>query len=159
MVPFEHCSFHASAFVIDPIANDSISTAKLDVLGTFDNLIVRSHEITDMNSFTYEFGDELVLLEAGSRVLWAEIKRSVIAKAFTTCLSLGSWAITIGSVYTTVLVASGRLEVNSIVATFPFGDLFPPSALLVALHTFGLPSVSQECTLLLIQFRGLMLFS
>ena len=54
MVPFEHYSFHASAFVIDTIANNSIPIVKFDVLGTLDNFVIRSHEITDMNSFTYE---------------------------------------------------------------------------------------------------------
>ena len=98
-------------------------------------------------------------MEAGFHVLRAEIKGSVIAKAFAICLSLGSWDMAIGSVYTTVLVASGRLEADSRVATFPFGDLFSPFALFVVLHTWESPSVSQERVLLLIQFHGLTLFS
>ena len=55
MVPFEHYSFHASAFVIDPIANNSVLIVKFDVLSTLDNFVIRSQEMADMNSFTYEF--------------------------------------------------------------------------------------------------------
>ena len=74
-------------------------------------------------------------METGFRVLRAEIKRSVIEKAFAICLSLCSWGIAIGSVYTTVLVAFGRLEAGSRAVTFPFSDLFPPSVLFVVLPT------------------------
>ena len=80
-------------------------------------------------------------METGFRVLRAEIKRSVIEKAFAICLSLCSWGMAIGSVCTTVLVASGRLEAGSRVATFPFSDLFPPSVLFVVLPTWESPSV------------------
>ena len=80
-------------------------------------------------------------MEAGSRVLRAEIKGSVIEKAFAICLSLCSWGMAVGSVYTTVLVASGRLEADSRVATFHFSDLFLPSVLFVMLPTWESPSV------------------
>jgi len=62
-------------------------------------------------------------MEVESRTLWAEIEQSMIMKAFMICLFLGNWAMTIGSVYTTALVASERLEANSVVAALPFSAL------------------------------------
>jgi hypothetical protein len=106
MVPFEHYSFHAVAFAIDPTTNNSVHVAMFGVLDTIGDFVIRSHDAADTSKFTYESGDGLMSTEVESRVLRAEIKRSMIAKAFAICLFLGNWAMTIGSVYTTALVAS-----------------------------------------------------
>lgn len=123
MVPFEHYNFHALAFAIDPTTNNSVHIAKFGVLDTLGNFIIRSHDTTDTSNFTYESEDGLMLTGVESRVLRVEIKQSVIAKAFAICLFLGNWAMTIGSVYTTALMASERLEANGVVAALPFSAL------------------------------------
>jgi len=123
MVPFEDYSFHAVAFAIDPTTNSSVRIATFGVLDTSVDFVIRSHDMAVTSNFTYESGDGLVTMEVESRALRAEIKQSMIAKAFMICLFLGNWAMTIGSVYTTALVASERLEANSVVAALPFSAL------------------------------------
>ena len=123
MVPFERYTFHAFAFAIDPTTNSSVHIAMFSVLDTLADFVIRSHDATDVSKFTYDSGDGLVTTEVESRVLRAEIERSAIAKAFAVCLFLINWALTIGSVYATALVASGRLEVTSMVTGLPFSAL------------------------------------
>ena len=123
MVPFEHYSFHAFTFAVDPITNDSVPITTFGIFDALGDFIIHSHDATGANNFTYESGDGLVSVEVESRILRAEIKRSVIAKAFAICLFLGNWAMTIGSVYTTALLASEKLEANSIITALPFSAL------------------------------------
>ena len=123
MIPFEHYDFHAFAFAIDPTTNSSAHIAVFGVFSTLADFVIRSHDAADTNKFTYDSGDGPVNMEVESRVLRAEIKRSAIAKALAVCLFLVNWALTIGSVYTTALVASGKLEVTSMVTGLPFSAL------------------------------------
>jgi len=121
MVPFEH--FRAVTFAIDPTANGSVHIAMFGVLDILGDFAIRSHDAADTNWFTDESGDGLVLMEIESRVLRGEIKRSAIAKTFAICSFLGNWPMVIGTVYTTALVASERLEANSVVVVLPFSAL------------------------------------
>ena len=123
VVPFEHYGFHASAFAIDPLTNNSVEIAMFGIFDTLSDYIIHSHDAAGTTNFTYESEDGLVTAEVDSRVLRAEIERSAIAKAFVICLFLGNWAVTVGSVYTTALVTFGRLEANSVVAALPFSAL------------------------------------
>jgi len=123
MVPFERYGFHASAFAIDPLTNQSVQLAMFGIADALSDYIVRSYDTVGTTKFTYESGDRLVTTEVESRVLRAEIERSAIAKAFVICLFLGNWAATVGSVYTTALVVFGKLEANSMIAALPFSAL------------------------------------
>jgi hypothetical protein len=123
MVPFEHYSFHAFAFAIDPTTNSSVHVAMFGVLDTLADFVIHSHDAADTSKFTYDSGDGFITTEVKSRVLRGEIKRSAIAKAFAVCLFLVNWALTIGSVYTTTLVASGKLGTNSMATGLPFSTL------------------------------------
>jgi len=123
MVPFERYSFHASAFAIDPVTNNSVKIAMFGIADTLGDYVVRSCDAADAIEFTYESGNGLTITEVESRALQVEIKRSAIAKVFVICLFLGNWAATVSSVYTTALVVVGRLEANSMVAALPFSAL------------------------------------
>ena len=123
MIPFEHHSFRASAFAIDPLTNNSVKIAMFGIADTVGDYIVRSYDTADRTEFTYESEDGLVTTEVESRVLLAEIERSAIAKVFVICLFLGNWAATVSSVYTTALVVVGRLKANSMIAALPFSAL------------------------------------
>jgi len=123
MVPFEHYSFHAVAFAINPTTNNSVHISMFGILDILGDFVIRSHDAADTSKFTHESGDGLVSMEVESRVLRGEIEQSVIAKTFAICLFLGNWAMAIGSVYITALVASERLEANSVVAALPFSAL------------------------------------
>ena len=123
MVPFERYNFHAFAFAIDPTTNSSVRIAMFGVLDTLADFVIRSRDAADTRKFTFDAGAGPVTAKVESRVLRAEIERSAIAKAFAVCLFLINWALTIGSVYATVLVASGRLEVTSMVTGLPLSAL------------------------------------
>ena len=120
MDPFKHYSFHAVAFAIDPTTNSSVHISMFGIFDVLGDFTIHSHEAAGTSPFINKSGDGLVPMEVDSRVLEAEIKVSVISKAFVVCLFLGNWAVTIGSVYTTVLVASSRLEANSVITALPF---------------------------------------
>ena len=123
VVPFEHYSFHASAFAIDPLTNGSIQIAMFGIFDALGDYVIRSYDAADTMRFTYESGDGLVTTEVESRVLRAEIEQSAIAKAFMVCLFIGNWAVTVSSVYTTALVMFGKLEPTSMIAALPFNAL------------------------------------
>ena len=123
MVPFEHYGFHAFAFAIDPVTNNSVQIAMFCIVDTLGDFVIRPYNAADTTKFTYESKDGLVATEVESRVIRVEIERSAIAKAFVVCLSLGNWAVTVSSVYTTALVVFGKLEANSMIAALPFSAL------------------------------------
>jgi hypothetical protein len=101
MVPFDRYGFHAFAFAIDPLTNNSVQIATFGIADTLGDYVIRSYDAADTTKFTYESEDGLVTTEVESRVLRAEIERSTIAKAFAICLFLGNWAATVSSVYIT----------------------------------------------------------
>ena len=123
VIPFEHYSFHASAFAIDPITNGSVKLTTFGIVDTLGDFVIRSYDVADTTKFTYESEDGLVATEVESRVIRVEIERCMIAKAFVICLFLGNWAMAVSSVYTTALVVFGKLEANSTVAALPFSAL------------------------------------
>ena len=127
--PFDRYSFRAFVFAIDPATNRSVSVVSFAVVDALGDFIVRSHGATVTSKFTYDSGDGPATVEVESRVLQAEIKRSAIVKAFTVCLFFVNWSLTVGSVYITVLVALGKLRVNSMVAGLPFSALLTVPAI------------------------------
>ena len=123
MVPFQQYSFNTFAFAIDPTTNRSVYVSMFGVLDILGDFIIHSHDVGDTNEFTYNSGDGLVTTEVESRLLRVEITPSTVAKAFTICMFLANWVLTVGSVYTTALVAFRRLEANSVVAALPFSTM------------------------------------
>lgn len=123
VVPFERYGLYASAFAIDPLTNGSVQVAMFGIADTLGDYVIRSNDAAGTTNFTYESGGGLVTTEVESRVLRVEIERSAIAKAFVICLFLGNWAMTVSSVYTTVLVVFRKLEANSMIAALPFSAL------------------------------------
>ena len=90
LVPFERYGFHASAFAIDPLTNNSVQLAMFGIADALNDYIIHSYDTAGTAKFTYESEDGLVTTEVESRVLRAEIERSAIAKAFAICLFLGN---------------------------------------------------------------------
>ena len=120
MNPFEYYGFHAVAFAIDPTTNSSVHISMFGVFDVLGDFVIHSQDAAGTSPFVNKSGDGSVPIGVESRVLRAEIGRSVISKGFAICLFLGNWAMTIGSVYTTALVASERLEANNVIAALPF---------------------------------------
>jgi hypothetical protein len=151
MVPFEHYDFHAFAFAIDPLTNNSVQIATFGIADTLGDYVIHSYDVEDMMKFTYESGGGLVTTEVESHVLRAEIERSAIAKAFMICLFLGNWAATVSSVYITVLVVFEKLEANSMIAAFPLSALLAiPTirSLFISPSPLGPPVGKHACVIL-----------
>ena len=121
MVSPDQYFFHTFAFAVDPTTNYSVPIAKLVVAGTTKDFAIRSHDTAAMNTLAYDPEKEPVSVE--SRVLRVEIEPSVIALANAIGLFAINWLATIGSIYVTVLVTSGKLKKDSVIATGPFGAL------------------------------------
>ena len=123
MVPFQHYSFNAFAFAIDPTTNRSAHIVMFGVLDILGDFVIHSHDAADTSQFAYDSGNGFVTTEVESRVIRVEITRSAVAKALAVWLFLANWALTVGSVHISALVASRRLEANSIIAVLPFSAL------------------------------------
>ena len=123
MVPFQHYSFKSLAFAIDPTTNRSVSVVMFGVLDILGDFVICSHDEADTSKFTYDSGNGLVTTEVESRLLRGEITQSAISKAFAICLFLANWALVVGSVHITVLVAFRKLKANSVISVLPFSAL------------------------------------
>lgn len=123
MVLFQHYSFNTFAFAIDPATNDSVHVVTFGVLDILGDFVIRSRDAADTIEFTYDPGSGSVTTEVESRLLLVEITRSAISKAFAISMFLANWAVTVASVYVTVLVAFGMVDANSVVAALPFSAL------------------------------------
>ena len=123
MVPFQHYSFRALAFAIDPTTNRSVHVVMFGVLDILDGFVIRSHDVADRSKFTYDSENGLVTTEVESRLLQGEITQSATSKAFAFCLFLANWALAVGSVHITALVAFRKLKANSVIAVLPFSAL------------------------------------
>jgi len=125
MALFEHYSFHAFAFAIDPTANRSVHIATFAVVDAAGDFVVRSRDAAAANKFTHDSGDGFMTtaMEVESRVLRVDFELSAIAKMAAICPFLVNWALTIGSIYVTTLMTLGKLEANGTVAVLPFGAL------------------------------------
>ena len=154
-VPFRHYTFNAFVFAIDPTTNRSVNIATFGILDILGDFVIRSHDAADTSEFTYDSGTGLVTMEVESRLLWVDITRSTVAKAFAICMFLGNWTLAAGSVYTTILVAFGRLDANSVIAALPFSNLLTIPAIR-SLYVDSPPlsiSVGKPCMSSFLLFR------
>jgi hypothetical protein len=119
MIPFDRYTLRAFAAAIDPTTNRSVYIARFTVARPLGTFIILSHDV-DASELAPIFKNSHATSYPGSRVLNAEIKRSTIARTFTLALALINWLLTIGSIYITALVASGKMEPNNAVAALPF---------------------------------------
>lgn len=155
MVPFQHYSFNAFAFAVDPTTNRSVPIAMFGVLDILDIFLIRSHDAGDTSRFTYNSGDGSVTTKVDPRLLRVEITLSTVAKAFTVCVFLANWALAVGSVYITALVAFRRLEANSVAAALPLSALLTiPTirSLYISLPPLRI-SIGKPCTPSFSRFR------
>ena len=156
MVPFQHYTFNTLVFAIDPVTNHSVRIVIFSVLDILGDFVIRSHNAEDTIEFTYDSGNGTVTAGVESRLLRVEITRSAVAKALAICMFLANWALAIGSVYITALVAFRRLEANSMVAALPFSALLTIPTIR-SLYTDSPPlrtSIGKPCTPPFLPFHG-----
>ena len=98
-VPFDGLLFTASIVVIDKATNKSLPIIAFEVTDLANYFVISSSDSSTTGG---------VLDDSGW--MWFEAKRSIFARAFTMCMFLINWALTMGSVYITILVVALRKE-------------------------------------------------
>ena len=121
MIPFDRYALRAFAIAIDPATNNSVYIARFVVASPLGNFVVLSHDIAASEVAGVSYNG--VTPHTGSRVLNVEIRRSTIVQIFTLSLALVNWMLTIGTVYVTTLIASGKMEANDAAAALPISML------------------------------------
>ena len=122
VIPFDRYTLRAFAIAIDPATNNSVYIARFMVASPLGNFVVVSHDIA-ASELANASDNGRVTPHTESRVLSAEIRRSTIAQIFTLSLALVNWMLTIGTVYVTTLIASGKMEANDAAAALPISML------------------------------------
>jgi len=105
-VPFEAYSLAVSVFVVEKATNSSIPIVKFAVGDSPDNFFVSSTEDREvlMSPFIYDPGTGPTEISAQSSVIDILVKKSQFAQALTICMFIINWALTVGSVYITLVV-------------------------------------------------------
>ena len=68
------------------------------------NFGASSAEVETTGRYAYNSGTRPIALEAPSKMVHIEVRRSGFARVLTLCLFLINWALTIGSVYFVLFV-------------------------------------------------------
>ena len=118
-VPFDSYGFSASAFVIEKATNKSVPIVAFAAGNGPQNFVVSSTGMPAQSMFTYDSGTGPITALVDSRIVWIKAKRSRLAKAFTLCLFIVNWALTVGSVYITLLALVGTGKMDPAVILLP----------------------------------------
>ena len=120
IIPFDRYALHAFAAAVDPATNRTVYITRLIAGRPLRSFAVESHDM-DANGLPRKYANGCITSRPGSRIMIAEIRRSATARMFTLSLALiDQWVLTIGSIYITAMTASGKMKLNSAVATPPF---------------------------------------
>ena len=118
-VPFDWYGFDANAFVIEKATNKSVPIVAFAASEGPNNFIVYSTSGHTKSRFTYDSGTGPTTLLVDSSVVSVQVKRSPITRAFTLCLLVVNWALTVGSVYITLLALVGTGKKDPAVVLLP----------------------------------------
>ena len=120
-VPFDWYSPVAPVFVMEKATNECVSVPTLssDAGNGPENFVVSSTYVPTKSSFTYDSGTGPNTVEVESSVVRVEARRSQLSQAFTLCLFIVNWALTVGSVYITLLALVGAGKMDSAVLLLP----------------------------------------
>ena len=105
MIPFDAYSLAVFVFVIEKATNSSTPVVAFIAPDSPDNFVISSTEEVAMNNYTYDSWTGPTVVEVQSSVVSIEVGRSQFARAFTMCLLLINWTLTIGSIYVVLVVA------------------------------------------------------
>ena len=118
-IPFDWYGFGASILVMEKATNKSVPITAFAVIGRLDNFVASSTEIPTQSKFTYDSGTGTTTVLVESSVISVVVERVQLAKAFTACLFIVNWALTIGSVYITLLTLVGTGKMDPAVVLLP----------------------------------------
>ena len=120
IAPFDDYLINAFAFVIDKATNQSVHITRFSTADPLNNFVTLAHDMDTVNAFTYETGNGTsVTIQAESRALEVVVHRSILAQAFTMCMLLVNWALTIGSIYITLVMLVKRERMSEAVLALP----------------------------------------
>ena len=120
IAPFDDYWVSAYAFAIDKATNQSVHITRFATADPLDNFVTVSRDTDTVNEFTYKTANgTAVTIQAESRALEVHVRRSVLARAFTMCMLLVNWALTIGSLYVTLVMLVRRERMSEAVLALP----------------------------------------
>ena len=120
IAPFDDYLINAFAFVIDKATNQSVHITRFSTADPLNNFVTFAHDMDTVNEFTYDTGNgTTVTIQAESRALEVVVHRSILAQAFTMCMLLVNWALTIGSIYITLVMLVQRERMSEAVLALP----------------------------------------
>lgn len=110
--PFDTYVMDAFVFVIDTATNQSVPMTKFAVADPLNNFVTQSVDSPTTSKFTYDAGQGPITIDVESRALELNITRGVLSRAFAMCMWIVNWALTAGTVYTTLvnLVSTQRMS-------------------------------------------------
>ena len=117
--PFDDHVLNAFVFVIDKVTNESVHITRFTTADPLNNFVTFSRDTETVNDFTYETGNGTVTIQVESRALEVRVHRSILAQAFTMCMLLVNWALTIGSLYITLVMLVRRERMSDAVLALP----------------------------------------
>ena len=118
-VPFDWYISSVSMFVIEKATNKSVPVVAFAAGDGPENFVVSSVSEPTKSNFTYDSGTGRTTVEVESSVVWVEARRSQLSQAFTLCLFIVNWALTVGSVYITLLALVGTAKMDPAVLLLP----------------------------------------
>lgn len=120
MVPFDTYSVTVLMFVIDKTTNESapitIATGGQEASGGF---VVSSYGWRGRSTWIYDSGTGPTAVAVNASEITFMAKRSLLARAFMVCLLIINSALTLGSVYVTLLAVIRGGRVNDAILFFP----------------------------------------
>lgn len=117
--PFDTYSLTVFAFVIEKATNKSMPIVTFAAGEAANNFVISSLQSETMSNYTYNSGTGPTTIEVRSVTTYIEVKRSQVAQAFTTCLLLVNYALTVGSIYIVLAVVFKKGKIDAAVLVLP----------------------------------------
>lgn len=166
--PFDIYVMDAFAFVIDTATNQSVPITKFAVADPLNNFVTHTVDSPTASKFTYDAGQGPVTIDVESRALELKITRGVLSRTFTMSMWIVNWALTAGTVYTTLVNLVSTQRMSDAVLALPITVILiipairqlyvggPPFGILLGIHSapWSFPSFP-----VLISFRQMWLDS
>ena len=127
-VPFDAYTLSVLAFVIEKTTNNSVPIITFAACDRSDNFVFSSTEKLMNSTRNYDPGTGSITEEVYSSLAEIKAKRSHLAQAFTMCLLLINWALTLGSTYVMLVVVVQREKM-------PEGVLLLPVTIVLTIPT------------------------
>jgi len=117
--PFDAYSLTVFAFVIEKATNKSVPIVTFTAGEAPNNFVISSLQSETMSNYTYNSGTGLTTIKVQSVVTYIKARRSQVAQAFTTCLLLVNYALTVGSIYIVLAVVFKEEKIDAAVLVLP----------------------------------------